>query len=182
MKWIWLVITTVLMFACDPKTDYQPDTYMDPIEQDKLLNSIIRYVGKLPPKAADSAKFDPRYDGYYQELVSKHRLTHYYVLENGEAFFMLRRPAPSLQKKFVAIGGRMKFNDADSLIEYEEVFRTWRLVPDTLARRSALLFDKMIKGESLEPFLTKNSPDEYIEFPDDRTFFDKTSRTWRLKE
>lgn len=77
----------------------------------------------------------------------------------------------------------MRFNEADSLTAYEEVFRTWKMVPDTLARRSELLFDKMVKGESLDPYLTKNSGGvEYIEFPDDRTYYDKLSRTWKLKQ
>ena len=175
----------IILFACacESSPDYRPESYLDPKKKDKVLDKIIRYAGKLPEKVTDSLKFNNKYDSYYEELASKHRFTHYYISDNGEHFFMLKRPAPSLQEKYVATGGRMRFNEADSLIAYEELFRTWKLVPDTLARRSALLFDKMVKGESLDPYLTKNSGGiEYIEFPDDRTYYDKISRTWKLKQ
>jgi hypothetical protein len=74
----------------------------------------------------------------------------------------------------------MRFSEKDSLVEYEEVFRTWKMPKDTLARRGALLFDKMVKGESLAQFLTANSGGiEYIEFPDPYVHYDKQSRTWK---
>ncbi len=180
MRITWL---TIILFAaaCQSAPDYKPDSYLDPKKKDEVLDRIIRYAGALPKKTPDSARFDEKHDAYYRELASKHRLTHYYVSGDGEHFFLLTRPAASLVKKFVATGGRMRFNAADSLIEYEEVFRTWRLTPDTLARRSELLFDKMVKGESLEPYLTRNSGGvEYIEFPDERTWYDKASRNWKI--
>jgi len=70
----------------------------------------------------------------------------------------------------------------DKLIRYEEVFRTWKLIPDTLKRRSYMLFDKMVAGESLDKFRTKyTAPEEYIEFPDDNTWFDVNAREWKVK-
>ncbi len=182
MKVIWLLIITVFNFSCQSSPDYRPESYLDPLEKDKVLQQIIRYAGKLPEKATDSLKFNNAYDAYYQELASRHQLTHYYASDNGERFFMLQRQAPSLQKKYVAIGGRMRIIESDSLIEYEEVFRTWKMISDTLSQRGALLFDKMVKGESLEPYLTKNSNGiEYIEFPDDYVYYDKVSRSWKSK-
>ena len=66
--------------------------------------------------------------------------------------------------------------------DYEEVFRTWKMVPDTLAKREMILFDKFVRGESLTPYETKNSGGvEYIEFPDERTYFDKQAKQWKSK-
>jgi len=73
-------------------------------------------------------------------------------------------------------------NDDGSIGEYEEVFRTWKMVPDTLKKRSSFLFDKMVKGESLEPYYTIVTGDKYIEFPDERTYYDKSVREWKTKE
>lgn len=54
---------------------------------------------------------------------------------------------------------------------------------DTLIRRGGLLFDKMVKGESLEPYVTKNSNGvEFIEFPDDNVYYDKKMRKWKSKQ
>lgn len=182
MKLISLLTIALFTISCQSSPDYKPHSYLDPVEKDQVLQQIIRYAGKLPEKVSDSLKFNNKYDTYYQELASKHQLTHYYVSDNGEHFFMLQRQAPSLQKKYVAIGGRMRISESDSVIEYEEVFRTWKMIYDTLSQRGALLFDKMVKGESLEPYLTKNSNGiEYIEFPDDYVYYDKVSRSWKSK-
>lgn len=183
MKIIGLFIITLLTYACQSSPDYRPEFYLDPIEKDEMLQKIIRYAGKLPQKVSDSLKFNNKHDAYYRELASKHQFTHYYISDNGEHFFMIKRPAPSLHEKYAATGGRMRFNETDSLIEYEEVFRTWKMIPDTLLRRGALLFDKMVTGKSLEPYLTKNSGGiEFIEFPDEHVTYDKESRLWKSKQ
>jgi hypothetical protein len=68
-----------------------------------------------------------------------------------------------------------------SLRYYEEVFRTWKMPENVLNERYPVLFDKMVKGESLEPYYSKNKGDQYIEFPDDRFYFDAQTRTWNDK-
>jgi hypothetical protein len=65
---------------------------------------------------------------------------------------------------------------------YEEVFRTWKMAPDSLAKRGPLLFNKMVNGEDLVPYYSSRSGNtDYIEFPDDRTYFDTNQRIWRTK-
>jgi hypothetical protein len=82
----------------------------------------------------------------------------------------------------VATGGKFILNEANKIEEYEEVFRTWKMVPDTLAKREMVLFDKLVKGESLQPYETKYSNGvEYIEFPDDNTYYDKEAKQWKTK-
>jgi hypothetical protein len=55
------------------------------------------------------------------------------------------------------------------------------MIPDILKNRSYLLFDRMVKGESLEPYLTKSAGDQYIEFPDDKVFYDVENRRWTVR-
>ncbi len=62
------------------------------------------------------------------------------------------------------------------------VSRIAPMEPDSLVKRSVFLFDKMVKGEDLEPFYSSRSGNtDYIEFPDDRTYFDTEQRIWRTK-
>ena len=76
----------------------------------------------------------------------------------------------------------MKFSKTGQLLEYEEVFRTWKMLPDTLAKRSLFLFKKMVNDEDLSPYYASSSGNtDFIEFPDDRTYFDKKLRMWRVK-
>lgn len=146
----------LLLAACSGSDRYNPDKQLDLKEKNDILDRVIQYQEKGPT----------------------HLLKLYYK-SGPDHFFLVTRRAPSLHEKYVAIGGRLRI-EGDSTTEYEEIFRTWKLVPDTLNKRGALLFDKMVKGESLDPYLTRNSKDvEYIEFPDDHVSYDKENRKWK---
>jgi hypothetical protein len=79
----------------------------------------------------------------------------------------------------VAVAGRLKFDDNDSLIHYEEIYRTWKMLPDELEKKNDLLFSMLLKGEDLSPYYNHNSGDEeWIEFPDKNIHFDTNLRKW----
>jgi hypothetical protein len=158
---------------------YNPDEQLDQKEKSEFITNIIRYAGKLPDKANDTTKFNTEFDAHYQDQESRHVLKLYYKSSSDEQFFLLTRKAPSLYEKYVAVGGRLRVRN-DSIVEYEEVFRTWRMAPDTLHNRGAFLFDLMVKGKPLDPYFTRNSNGvEYIEFPDEHVYYDKESRRWK---
>lgn len=145
------------------------------------MTSIIRYFARRPEAATEDDKFDSKYDQYYQEKIKETGFVKYYATEEYY-YFMVTQVAPSFVEKRHATGGRFKLNDKGEITYYEEVFRTWKMVPDTLARRSSILFDKMVKGESLEQYQTKNSKGvEFIEFPDDNVYYDEKARSWKTK-
>jgi hypothetical protein len=171
----------LLLFQCTKNKNYDPDVYLTPQEKDARIMQIIRYVAKAPENISNEEKFSSKYDSYYHQRASQTRLEQYCV-DGDLHYFLLSQPAPSLVEKRNATGGKLKVSVDGNLMEYEEVFRTWKMVPDTLKKRSFILFDKMVKGESLEPYFTKNLKVEFIEFPDDRTYYDKYHRTWRTKE
>ena len=171
----WMVIFS----QCTKDRNYNPDQ-LAPQEKDKIMMSVIRYVTKAPENVTAEEKFSKEYDEYYLQRASLCRLEQYYSAGEDQ-YFLISQPAPSLVEKRHATGGKMKMNKNGKLVAYEEVFRTWKMTPDTLKRRSYLLFDKMVKGEPLTPFLTKNSPVEYIEFPDEHTFYDRERRSWETK-
>lgn len=137
----------------------------------------------MPEKANDSTKMEKQFDTYYQELASKHVLKKYFISENGEHFFLEWRQAPSLHEKYVATGGKLRMDADGNLAVFEEIFRTWKMHPDTLSRRGSLLFDRMVNGQSLKEFETAYSKGvEYIEFPDENVYYDKQARKWRSKQ
>lgn len=175
------VLLLILQLSCTDSKKYEVETYLDPLEKEEQLWKIIRYIAKAPEGLLYEEKFYPGYDSFYRHQMTRHRFEAYYRSDD-EHFFLVSRPAPSLVEKRVATGGRMKFDESGKLIEIEEVFRTWKMVPDTLKRRSMLLFEKMVKGEDLSAYLTKNSNGvDYIEFPDDLNYYDKAGKRWRQK-
>lgn len=175
------ILLAGIIGGCTAGKKYDPGTYLSPHDQDKMMSAVIRLAAKLPKKADDSLKFDRKYDEYYDQQKASHILLGYYISEDNEHFFLIKRRAPSIHDRYVATGGRMRFGNNWELTEYEEVFRTWKLGKDTLESRALYLFDLMVKGEPLEPYYTKTAGFEYIEFPDDNVYYDKASRTWKSR-
>jgi len=169
----------LLMTACTK--GYGPEEHLSASEQYDRVYLVIRYLGRAPENITFEERFYSAYDKHYQEQASLHRLDAYFI-DGDTHYFLISRRAPSLTDKRVATGGQMKLDGSGKLLEYEEVFRTWKMEDKDLVKKGVMLFDLMVKGKSLEPYLTKNSwPEEYIEFPDDRTYFDVTARAWKVK-
>ena len=138
-------------------------------------------MGKAPENVDKAEIFDRKYDAHYLDIASRYRFDQYYIDDKGTHYFLISRPAPSLYEKRVATGGKLKFDENGKLIEYEEEFRTWKMKDEDLKVRGTLLFDLMVNGKDLSPYYRINSSEEYIEFPDEHNYYDKTERMWKSK-
>jgi hypothetical protein len=174
-----MFISLVLLSACVDRK-YQVEKYIDEQKQQMLIGEIVRYAAKLPPGANHVNKWKDDFDGYYQAISKDYDIRAYYIDSDSNHFVLVTRQARSITPMREGIGIRLKY-DSDSLSGYEEVFRTWKMKDEILNERSSFLFDKMVKGESLEPYYSRNSGDQYIEFPDERFYFDKEERKWKDK-
>lgn len=172
---------TLLLFliACGPSTSIDPDDHLTISEKEAVKKAIIRYVAK-PSDDESNDRFASKHDVYYNRLSAKARLE-YYTVKDQYHYFLMSLPAPSMTEKRHATAGRFKLDDKGELTEYEEIFRTWKMKPEELKTKSEVLFNKLIEGQSLEKYYAKNAGDQYIEFPDDRTYYDKEARAWKTK-
>jgi hypothetical protein len=179
-SFVFLVMFLVIQ-SCGTKekNNFDPDSHLTSEEQNTVKQSIIRYVAKTPRRVMDSIKFDTAYDAHYAEQVRRHELMAYFIAPNGEHFFLVSRIAPSIEEKRVATGGRMRFEQDWNLVEYEEVFRTWKMNNGDLDVRARYLFELMVKGEDLTPYYAATAGFNYIEFPDEHVYFDTSSRSWK---
>ncbi|MFM7487257.1 MAG: hypothetical protein ACKO13_10105, partial [Cytophagales bacterium] len=160
MKYHYVLILAMLVTACSK--GYKPTDHLTGKEQDEFVWKIIRYIAK-PPEVSNLSKperFYKGYDPYYQEQQARHRLDAYFIKDDVH-YFLISRQAPSIVVKRVATGGRLKLDAKGNLLEYEEVFRTWKMTEEMLQKKSMKLFDLMVKGEPLEKYRTKYTfPDE----------------------
>lgn len=148
-------------------------------EQQKFIDSVIRYGGHLAPKAAHDTKYSEEFDEYYIALARSHNLELFYKQYDGTQFFLLTRKAPSRFDREVAIGGQVRFSEERQILHYEEVFRTWKMERAELMEKAAMLFSQMVAGNDLSRYYPENSgDDEYIEFPNSNTRFDTVQRRW----
>ena len=171
---------SIFVWSCAKKETYSPETYFSSEKQHQFLMNISRYVAKLPKHTSHEQKFDSKHDLYYQEEMQKYEIQHYYISSDSVHYFLINRPAPSLYAKKVAIGGRLKY-DKGMLIEYEEVFRTWKLKEDELEKKGEMLFAAMVEKGNVDQYLPNKTQDDWVEFPDSKNYFDKASRRWRVK-
>jgi hypothetical protein len=179
VSFLWIIL---IVLSCNPNRDYNPESYLTVREKDLVLQSIIRYMGKPPENVSASERFDSKHEKYYLDIASRYRFDEYYIDEdNGTHYFLISRPAPSLYEKRVAIGGRLKLDEKGGLSEYEEIFRTWKMKEEDLKVKGLLLFDLMVNGKDLSPYYRINSSEEYIEFPDEYNYYNKSERMWKLK-
>lgn len=153
-------------------------------DQHQMILSVSRYIGRLPRHGTHQNKFESRFDEHYVQIASDHRLELLHNdSESGFTYFLASRIAPSLHVRRVAIGGRYQFNDQDSLVHYEEIFRTWKMDETELTVKSGFLFQKMLDGEDLTPWYPENSgEEEYIEFPNSLVTYDIQLRRWTTTE
>lgn len=179
MKYALLILLPFLFAACQQTIGKKPDEALER----QTLNSIIRYIGKLPPKGAThDNKFAPAFDEYYDQLATQHHIDLYHQdAKTGDIYLLVSRIAPSLQVKRVATGIHLRMA-GDSITYYNEVFRTWKMPEAELANKGSMLFAKMVKGEDLTPYYPQNSGnEEYIEFPDPKVHFDTQKRRWVME-
>lgn len=177
---LFVVFAALALLGCSGKKDFTPAAYLTPQQQDQNMWKIIRYLAKPPEGLLPMEIFYPQYDSFYRAAQSLHRLDAYYI-DGDVHYFLVSRRAPSIKDKRVATGGRMKFDEQGNLTEYEEVFRTWKMEDEVLKKKSLFLFDILVRGGDLTRYYTANNSEEYIEFPDERTYFDVQSRTWRTR-
>jgi hypothetical protein len=175
------ICVTAFIWGCSSDKS-TPDKYFSKEQQSSLILQTVRYSAKVPHGATHQTKFSKEFDKYYYIAAKE---TDFRKCEaaasNNGYFFLMTRQAKSIWPAREAIGGRFTLNEKDSLEEYEEIFRTWKMTEDSLNTRAFELFDLMVAGKDLTPYRSKYKGDRYIEFPDDRFFFSKEDKQWHDK-
>jgi len=171
----------MLFQSCD-KTSHITDNCFSDTQRDSVIRQSVYYSVKLPPGATQETKFSPEFNWYYGRAAKEYDLRACVATPDSDFYFLMTRKARSIWPAREALGGKIKINSQLKIQEYEEVFRTWKMAEDSLNSRAFELFDLMVAGKDLTPYRSKYKGDRYIEFPDDRFYFDKQTRGWRDKE
>jgi len=179
MKRAYYFVILLAFIACSSKESYDP-SQLSSAEQNRLMHLIIRYAGDLPPRVAHGSQFGVEHNDFYEAQLKDAVLEKVYK-KDGYYFFLVSQSAPSIAVKRHATGGKIKFTGTNAVEDYEEIFRTWKMFPDTLKARGAFLFNKMVKGENLSSYYAKNAGADYIEVPDERTYYSSDERKWKVR-
>ena len=156
-----------------------PDKVFSKAQQDSIIRQSVYYSVKLAPGATQQTKFNSEFNWYYDAATQEYDWRACVPAQDSVFYFLMTRKARSIWPAREALGGKMKINSQLKIQEYEEVFRTWKMAEDSLNARAFELFDLMSAGKDLTPYRSKYKGDRYIEFPDDRFYFDKHASRWR---
>jgi hypothetical protein len=172
-------VALIALFACNSGNKYSPDKYLSKEEQASLIQQSVHYSAKLAPQATHETKFNGEFDWYYDVAAKEYDLRELYPADDNSYYFLMTRQARSIWPAREAIGGKLIVNKNNNLVDYDESFRTWKMTEDSLNERAFFLFDLMVKGEDLNPYRSKFKGDRYIEFPDDRYYYNTTENKWK---
>lgn len=179
---LFSLILLILLFSCSQnKSDkHDANKHLSEDEKQLFVYDIIRYTGKLVSKASHSSKFNQEFDMDYWSLAREHSLDFLHIDNNSNrTYFSISRLAPSIHIRKVSIGGYLVRNESREIVEYVEVFRTWKMPVDELNTKTAKLFDLLVYGKDLSRYMPDNVyGNEYIEFPNATTYFDSNKRLW----
>lgn len=181
MKKYSFFLMFILLFSACREKNLNPDHYLSKSEQEAVIYSLIRYAAKMPKRATHETKFDARFDDFYKGQAASYKFEYLYY-KGEDYYFLISRPASSIKVKRVGIAGRFSLNEEGGLEGYEEVFRMWKMEERELKEKGLLLLKTYLDGKPLEPYYPLNSKEEYIEFPDGRTYFSTTERLWKLSK
>jgi hypothetical protein len=172
----------VISFAlCACKHDrYDPSNELCKDEQARLVRQMVYYSTKVAPNASDQDKFDQKYNWYYDRAAAESSLVKFFPAPEQDVwYFFVARAARSVTPMQEGIAGKVKLNADRSVADYEEVFRVWKMHPDTLKERGAMLFDRMVRGKDLSLFYPKFQGDKFIELPTENYYYDKLTKRWQ---
>ncbi|MDO5614723.1 MAG: hypothetical protein Q4G16_00910 [Cruoricaptor ignavus] len=176
------ILLIAFLTSCNKSADYNPKKTLSKNQINTLKSDLVRYYAHLAKKSNHQDKFDSKYNSHYDNEVKKYDLLYYYKNpENNYEYFALTRIAPSFNIKKVAIVGKYH-KQGNEITDYEEKFRTWKMSPEELETKTKEMFQTYINNGDLSKYETKNSqPEFWIEFPDDKTKYDKEKRQWIME-
>ena len=169
-----------LFSSCgDYNVKKRPDEFFSEGQQTALLTQLVL---KTAPKPAGQMKKEEM-EAYYKAEAQSY-FWHFLHEKDGQYYFFISRPAPSLYGKRAGIGGFYTTDDRMTIRKYREVFQTFKMKPDEMEKKGGQLFEMMVNNISLkeyQPGGKKALKEEWIEFPDAMNYFDTISQSWKTR-
>jgi len=176
---VLLLGSLFVLFSCNLEKDkFKPEDYFTESQKKAIEIQLVLKTAKKP----EGSLTGPEIEAYYREQAITIRW-HYAHEKNGIYYFLISRPAPSLYEKRAAIGGSFTSPDNLHIKAFKEVFQTFKMKPEILLTKGAVLFEKMVNGQDLKSYYPNknNNKEEWIEFPDDINYYDSVTQSWKMK-
>ena len=171
-----LVASTLLvLLACTANKKDTIDGYHNEAESKKILAQVVRY-NYYNEGIPSQDRFQEKYNEKYEKVLLGFSIYKYAIGKDNFHYFVLNRVHH--KDKHRAVGGRLKLNDQNSIVFYEETFVTPLLSKNELDSKSDFLFDELVKhGKIQDDFLKMK---QYVEWPNENQKYDTVKHEWIL--
>jgi hypothetical protein len=170
-----LLITFISCFSSCKSDSYSFDSYFNKTEQDIILTKIITYIYQKAPNADQKTKFTETFKPFYQKQLVGFKVQNYFIDKDGINYFFLIRPVGNLPFKRGVLG-KFKLTKELFPIQFEEIVNTPHLKEQVLKERGRFLFKELVKNKNLDKYLSLK---HYVEWPDSKLIYDKSTNEWR---
>lgn len=165
--------------ACSKADKHHIDHYYSKSEQDTLMANIVTHIYKVPRGVRKQDKHDPKYRHLYLGEINKFEFVNYLVDEDSTHFFFLIRPARNAHGHKRGVGGKYKLGEDMTLLDFEEIFNTPMMPEEEIREKGRYLWADIVRFKHVDRYFL-NKP--YIEFPDERTRYDKAKKEWTYEK
>ena len=181
MKQLFLFLYVVLMcFSCQKKDPYAVDRYFSKPDQDTLMTNIITNIYKVPRGVNPKVKHKLEYRNLYVSQIDKFKFVNYHIdPEDSLHYFFLIRPARNIHDHKRGVFGKYKLDKDLNLLMFEEVANTPMMPEEEILEKGSYLWKDLIYFKDLGRFFLNKA---YVEFPDERTRYDKTKKEWTYEK
>ncbi|MCH6199758.1 hypothetical protein MMU07_09210 [Aquiflexum sp. LQ15W] len=178
---IAFIAILIVTLSCNRQQNkYDIGSYYEKEAQDTLMANIITYIYKVPRGADPKRKHDLEYRSLYVKQLESFKFIKYHIdLEDSTHFFYLIRPARNVSGFKRGVLGKFKVDDSLNLLDFEEIANTPMISEKEILENGEYLWnDLMHFGNVDRYFLNK----KYIEFPDERSRYDKNTHQWTYEK
>ncbi|TVP45830.1 MAG: hypothetical protein EA341_14825 [Mongoliibacter sp.] len=180
MRFIILTISvlSVLIFtSCkDQEKKFNIENFYGQSEQDTLMANIITHIYKVPRGADPKRKHDLEYRSLYVSQIPLFEFIHFHIEpEDSLHFFYLIRPARNERGYKRGVLGQFKVDENFKLLDFKEVAVTPMLPREEILEKGDYLWKDLMYYKHVDRYYLNK---EFVEFPDERTRYDKTKHEW----
>lgn len=156
------------------KEKYSVTNFYSKAQGDSILTGMITYM-YTTDKFPKADRFLPPHHGFYVSQLSHFSIYKYYKGEDGMEYYYVIRPADNPKGYKRGVGGKLKLDDHQRIVYFEESFVTPMYPENDLKTKGDYLFREFIKEGKIDSFSEMRS---YVEWPDGQLKYDQDLHEW----
>ncbi len=173
-----MVLAIITATSCK-KDKYDINNYYPQNLQDTLMTNIIINIYKVPKGVRKEDKHLVEYRHLYVKEIPKFKFVHYFIDQDSTHYFYLIRPARNIHNHKRGVVGKYKVDSNLNLLDFEEILNTPMLAEEEIIEKGKYLWADLMYYKHVNRYsLNKH----YIEFPDERTRYDKVKKEWTYEK